>query len=129
MAKLVPKTQEQPEEAEFMPKVLCAAEAASDVKATDIVAYDVRGLTLIADCFVVCTANSEPQMRAVCTRIQDRLRETGSKPLHVEGESDSGWIVMDYGSVIVHVFKKQARGFYDLDGLWGDAPRFDLNLD
>ena len=112
-----------------MPRVLCAAEAASDVKATDIVAYDVRGLTLIADSFVICTANSEPQVRAISAKIQSALRDIGVKALHVEGESNSGWIVLDYGSVIVHIFKKDARAFYDLDGLWGDAPKFPLELD
>lgn len=129
MANLKPKATEKVDDLDFMPRVLCAAETANDVKATDIVAYDVRGLTLIADCFVLCTANSEPQLRAISSKIQSALRDIGVKPLHVEGESGTGWIVLDYSTVIVHIFKKESRAFYDLDGLWGDAPKFPLDLD
>ncbi len=128
MAKLV-KKKGPAAEFEMLPYALRAAHAAADYKAIDLVAYDLRGLTLIADCFIVCSAASEPQMKAITNGVRDALRETGLRPRHVEGEPNSGWLVLDYGSLIFHVFREEARAFYDLDGLWGDAPHIALDLD
>jgi len=108
---------------------LRAAHAADAIKAADIIAYDLRGLTLIADSFVVCSVTSEPQLKAVTNAVRTALKEVGRSPLQTEGDPTGGWLVLDYGAFIVHVFRKEAREFYDLDGLWGDAPRIPLDLD
>jgi len=126
--RLVPKKSESVEP-DFMPRLLRIAQTASDHKAEDIVAYDVRNVTLIADAFLICSAKSEPQLRAVVNSVREALKEVGIAPISVEGDTSSGWMVMDYGTVIFHVFRDTAREFYDLDGLWADAPTFELELD
>ena len=98
-------------------------------KARDIRAYDVRGLTVVADAFLLCTVTSEPQMKAVFNAVKEGLKEAGVAPLHTEGATQDGWLLLDYGSVILHLFREQARTFYDLDGLWADAPEILLDLD
>jgi len=128
LPKLVPKKNDSAEP-EFMPSLLQMAQSASNQKAENITAYDVRELTLIADAFFMCSAKSEPQIKAIVNRIRRDLKDMGVSPLRVEGETSSGWIVMDYGSIICHIFREKARSFYDLDGLWADAPTFDLDID
>lgn len=115
-------------EPDFFPSVRQIAALADEHKAINIRAYDLRGLTVIADAFVVCTANSEPHVKAVSSAILSGMREHGVRPRHSEGTYRNGWLVIDYGHVIVHIFRKETREFYDLDGLWGDAPRIDLEL-
>ncbi|MBI5092008.1 MAG: ribosome silencing factor [Candidatus Hydrogenedentes bacterium] len=105
------------------------AELAADHKAKDLKAYDVRGLTVIADTFVLCTATSEPQLKAIVGAVRDGMKEVGVPPLYVEGALSGGWMLMDYGDVILHVFREDARDFYDLDGLWADAPEIALGID
>ena len=112
-----------------IPVTLGIAEAAAEHKAIDIRAFDLRGLTVIADAFVICSADSEPQMRAVVNGVRTRMKEQGVRPMHTEGEITGGWMLLDYGDVICHVFRREARGYFDLDGLWGDAPRIELDLD
>lgn len=128
MTKLVKKKRKNAEPPEFMPVVLRIANLADEHKAKDIRAFDVRELTLVADAFVVCTATSEPQLRAIFNAVKVGLKEVGVKQLHSEGTFAGGWLVMDYGIVIFHIFREEARAFYDLDGLWGDAPQIDLEL-
>lgn len=125
----MPKTQTAETEPEFMPDVLRIADAALHHKAQDLRAYDVRGLTLIADAFVLCSASSEPQLKAIFSNVRKEMREVGRKALHAEGQPGDGWLVLDFGTVIFHVFKEEQRGFYDLDTLWGDAPEIALDLD
>ncbi len=127
MARLVRKKQaETPPE--FLIKTLRIGELAAERKAIDIRAYDVRGLTVIADAFVLCSATSEPQLRAIFNGVREGMKETGVAPLRSEGGFKGGWLVIDYGDAIVHIFRKEAREFYDLDGLWADAPQVELNL-
>jgi ribosome-associated protein len=114
---------------DFIPHVLRMAHASERLKARDIRAYDVRGLTVIADAFLVCSASSEPQMKAMINAVRADMKEAGLMPLHAEGVPGSGWLVLDYGNVIFHVFREEAREFYDLDGLWADAPAIALELD
>ncbi len=128
MAEIVNKAPKP--EPDFFADVLRIASIAADYKAIDIRAYDVRGLTLVTDCVIVCSVASEPQFKAVLNGVRERMREeAGRKPLHVEGSTRGRWSVMDYGTVIFHIFREQAREFYDLDGLWGDAPQVHLELD
>ncbi len=98
------------------------AELAADKKAHDIRAYNVHGMTLLTDVFVLCTATSQPQMKAVANAIREGMREAGVAPQNTEGNHRGTWLLIDYGEVIVHIFREEARAFYDLDGLWGDAP-------
>lgn len=105
------------------------AELAAEHKALNIKAFDVRELTLIADSFVICSAQSEPQMKAVLNAVREGMKAVGVRTLGAEGEPGSGWAVLDYGSTIFHLFRVEAREFYDLDALWGDAPEIDLQLE
>jgi len=107
---------------DFVLNARCIAAVAAEHKTKDIRAYDVSELTIIADSFVVCSATSEPHFRAVCNAIREEMKAVGISPLRSEGTTHGGWYVIDYGAVIVHVFREEARAFYDLDGLWGDAP-------
>lgn len=101
-------------------------ECAAQYKAINVRAYDVRGLTLVADCFIICAASSEPQFKAIFNGVQDGMRAVDVRPLHTEGSSRGGWLLLDYGDIVFHLFREEAREFYDLDGLWGDAPEVDL---
>ncbi len=127
MVKLVAKSNKQVSGARA--NTFRIAEIAADGKAQAIKAYDVRGLTVIADDFVMCTATSEPQCKAVFNAVKDGMKEIGIAPLHAEGTPQNEWLVLDYGDVIFHIFREQARDFYDLDGLWGDAPQIELDLE
>lgn len=129
MARLARKTVPQPEDQAFLANTHRVAAFAADKKAVDIRAFDVRGLTLMTDAFVMCTATSEPQMKAVMNSVREGMHGIGKPALHMEGDSTSGWLLLDFGSVILHVFREDARAFYDLDGLWGDAKRIALDLD
>jgi ribosome-associated protein len=127
LVKLVKKKSDP--DLDYLPNTLRIAELAFDVKALDIRAYQVRELTLIADAFVVCSAGSEAQSKAIVKSVRRGMKEIGVSPLHCEGEANMGWMVLDYGSIIVHIFREESRKFYDLDGLWADAPLLDLDFD
>jgi ribosome-associated protein len=108
-----------------------AAAAAADKKAFQVVCLEVADLTSYADGFLLCSAASDRQVGAVVEAVVSRLKDGGRRPLHVEGEGGGGWVLLDYGDVIVHVFTEEKRGYYALDSLWGDAPRMspeDLGL-
>ena len=96
-------------------------EAASDKQATDIALLDVRQVCSFADYFVVCTAESERQMRAIHEEVEQVLKKEGVVPAHREGTPDSGWLLLDYGDVIVHIFALFEREYYQLDALWSQA--------
>lgn len=103
---------------------LLCRELADNKKAEDIVVLDLRKLSSITDYFVIAGATSEPHMRAVADEITDKLREEhGIRPRVVDGKLSTAWLVMDYFDVIVHVMRADVRERYDLEGLWGDAPR------
>ena len=83
---------------------------------------DIRGISLIADYFVICTAGSDRQTAAILKDLGEKvLEEFVRKPLHTEGTADSGWVLLDYGDVIVHIFSPQQRSFYNLEQLWAAA--------
>lgn len=99
---------------------------ALDKKAEDVVVLDVRELCSFADAFVIATGNSDRHVRSIASGIDEELRARGDKPLGAEGEQDGRWVLMDAGDVIVHVFQRDVRAHYDLERLWGDAPRTEL---
>lgn len=117
------------DEQSYVPDALRIATLAADKKAKNVKIYDVHGLTLVADAFVICTATSEPQLKAVFNSVKDGMEEIGVKPLRMEGGFHGGWILVDFGDVILHVFREESRVFYDLDGMWADAKEipFDEN--
>jgi ribosome-associated protein len=111
-----------PDSAEALTLARRITDLASDKQASDIVLLDIRGVSLIADYFVICTVGSERQATAILKDLSDKLiEEFGRKPLHTEGKPDSGWVLLDYGDVIVHVFSASQRTFYNLEQLWAAA--------
>ena len=100
-----------------------AAAEAVDRKGTDVVLLDLRGLTSATDWFVLASGESDIQVRSIAERIEERLaKELATRPWHVEGLKQTRWVLLDYVDFVVHVFHREARTFYDLDRLWGDAP-------
>lgn len=87
----------------------------------DILLLDLAGLTLIADYFVIATAETDRQLNAMAEEIVSELKAEGRAPLHVEGVAQSGWVLLDYGDVVVHLFLEAQRDYYDLEGLWAKA--------
>jgi ribosome-associated protein len=106
------------------PRAVDIARAGLDKKAEDVLVLDVRGLTSYADYFVLMTADSDRQAGAIADAVDEKLKEQGATKVGVEGYESGRWILVDYGDVVAHVFNREARGFYDLEGLWADAPRF-----
>jgi ribosome-associated protein len=98
-------------------------QAALSKKVIGLVALDVRGLTSIADYFIICSGLSNRQVRAVAESIQVDLKKKKIKPLSIEGQKEGHWVVMDYGHVIIHIFYEPIRTLYDLESLWIDAKR------
>lgn len=106
-----------------------AADTALSKKARDPVALDLRDLDGVCDYFFLCSCSSEVQVKAVAEAIEDRLRERGARPWHIEGREGRRWVLLDYVEVVVHVFHEKTREYYLLDRLWGDARSVDLGLD
>ncbi|MFQ5543744.1 MAG: ribosome silencing factor, partial [Nitrospiria bacterium] len=102
------------------------AEVARSKHADEVSVLLVSNLTTLADFFVFCSAESETQLRAIAEAVDDCLSKQGTLPMGVEGREAGNWILMDYNDVILHIFKKESRAFYDLDRLWGDAPKIVL---
>ena len=99
------------------------ATLAADKKAADIRVFDLRGIVSYTDFFVICTGNTERQTKAIHDAIrQDLKHEEGLSPRRVEGDGEGRWILMDYLDCVVHIFTPDARSFYRLEQLWGDAP-------
>jgi ribosome-associated protein len=90
-----------------------------DIKAEDIVLLDLRPDTILADFFVMCNGNSDRQIRALSDHVREKVKdEYGKIPLSLEGTPESGWMLMDYGSIVVHIFSEEKRDYYDLNSLW-----------
>lgn len=98
-------------------------ELALERKAQDVLALDLRGISSATDHFVIASGNSDIQVKAIANHVMEELRKDGEKPDHVEGLDAGRWVLMDYINFVVHVFHPRARDFYQLEGLWGDAPR------
>lgn len=100
------------------------AQLLDNKKGLDIEVMKIDELTIIADYFVLCTGTSITHLRALADEVEQKLKESQSQlPLKVEGYDTGGWILMDYGSVIVHLFTDETRKYYSLERLWSDAPR------
>lgn len=103
-----------------------AANALNEKKAICLSALKVDDLTVLTEYFLLCTATSSTHVKALADEAEFKLAEAGITPHHIEGKS-TGWILLDYGSVIIHVMSKEARDFYNLDKMWSDGEPVDLN--
>ncbi|MBM7366476.1 ribosome silencing factor [Gordonia hydrophobica] len=111
---------------EALEMVTIAALAAEDRVATDIIAIDVSDTLVITDAFFIASADNERQVNSIIEEIEDKLRESGHKPLRREGTREGRWALLDYGEVIVHVQHDDERDFYGLERLWNDCPRIEI---
>lgn len=100
-----------------------------DVKGEDIQLLDLRDIdNTVCDYFIICSGNSNTQVNAISGSVQKVVsKEIKDKPWHVEGQENSEWVLMDYVSVVVHIFQKHVRDFYDIESLWGDAKITEIN--
>lgn len=106
---------------EFIVKTLDAK------KARDIKLIRIDDKTVLADYFVICGGNSNTQVRALAGEVEEKLKEIGIDPHHMEGYNEATWTVLDYCSVIVHIFSREAREFYKLEKLWSDGEDIDIS--
>jgi ribosome-associated protein len=109
--------------------VRVAAAAAAAKKARAVTALDLRDLSGVCDYFLICSGSSEPQVKAIAESVEEKLREHGLRPWHVEGWEGRRWVLLDYVELVVHVFHEKTRDYYMLDRLWGDARSVDLGLE
>ncbi|MDR3611700.1 MAG: ribosome silencing factor [Ignavibacteriaceae bacterium] len=91
-------------------------------KGYDVKILDLRSLTAIADYFIICSADSDTQVKAIADEVDKKMREEGVRSWHTEGYRSLNWVLIDFVDIVVHVFKKESRDYYSLDKLWGDAP-------
>jgi ribosome-associated protein len=98
-----------------------AVDAALNKQAVDILLLDVRGVCSFTDYFVICSGDSERQIQAICNEIDEMLSKGGIPPHSCEGSADSGWVLLDFGGLIVHIFSPQMRTYYELERLWSKA--------
>jgi ribosome-associated protein len=97
-------------------------DAVADKQGEDIVLLDIRPVSLISDYFIISSANTDRQIKAIADEVTARVKERGILPLHVEGDAESGWVLLDYGGVIVHLFSPEVRAYYSLEDFWKQAP-------
>lgn len=102
--------------------LLTAVKAADDKRAEDIMVLNMKGISLIADYFVICHGNSDKQVQAIAREIREKAEEQGYNLKRMEGFDEARWVLIDIGDVVVHVFHKEERSYYNLERLWGDAP-------
>ncbi|MGB3261169.1 ribosome silencing factor [Paenisporosarcina sp.] len=99
-----------------------AYKAADDKRAEDIVVLNMKGVSLLADYFIICHANSDRQVQAIAKEMADQAGKSGFDVKRLEGYDSARWVLVDMGDVVAHVFHKDERAFYNLERLWGDAP-------
>ena len=121
------ETTAKPRKAKRLPKqVEAAVRAAEDKQARDLVVLDLRKAAGFCDYFLICTGTNSRQIRTIADAVMESLAALGVKPAHVEGYSQSEWILLDYFDFIVHVFAPETRSFYGLERLWGNAERLEI---
>lgn len=110
---------------EFPEPVRRAAELALERKGHDVLVLDLRGISSATDYFVIAGGTSDVQVKAIAEYVVEELKKEGVRPEHLEGTRGGRWVLLDYVDFVVHVFHPQARNFYQLERLWGDAPRWE----
>ncbi len=120
------KSVKRPERDPSREDALFIAELGLEKKAEKVLLLDVRGLTSFADYFVLMTAQSDPQLSAIADHLVQGMKKRGEQALGVEGLDAGQWVLIDFGHIVVHLFYKETREFYDIEGLWADAPRSEI---
>jgi len=110
-------------------KALLCVNVIRERKATDLVLFDMGALASITDYFIIASGKSSRQVQAIAQHVQRRMKEEGFTRFGTEGEREGHWILLDYGDVVIHLFYEPVRDFYDLEGLWVDAPRVHIEKD
>ena len=105
-----------------------AAKACDDKSGQDIVALDMKEVSSIADYFLICSGNNERQVDAISKSIKDAVEEQGKEVKKIEGKEQARWVLVDLEDVVVHIFHKEERAYYNLEKLWGDASKVDLPI-
>ncbi|MEH7353228.1 ribosome silencing factor [Neobacillus drentensis] len=103
-----------------------AVKAADDKRAEDILALNMKGISLIADYFIICHGNSDKQVQAIAREMKEKAQEKGYDIKRIEGLDEARWVLIDLGDVVAHVFHREERSYYNLERLWGDAPIEDI---
>jgi ribosome-associated protein len=98
-----------------------AVDAALNKQAADIILLDLRAVCAFTDYFIICSGDSERQIQAICDEIGETLKREGIPPPHCEGSPDSGWVILDFGDIVVHIFAPEERWYYELERLWSEA--------
>ena len=111
--------------ADFPAEVTRAAELAVELKAHDVVVLDLRGISSATDYFVIAGGRSDVQVKAIADHVVNELKKDSIRPEHVEGMKGGRWVLVDYVDFVLHVFHPEARQFYQLENLWGDAARWE----
>ena len=110
-----------------LPKeVQTVIECLQEKKAEEVTVLDLRNLTSFTDYFVICTGESEPQVKTIFKKVEEKMSAEGIRCHHLEGRSENGWVLMDYNDFVVHIFLTEKRQYYELERLWADAPRWDI---
>lgn len=104
-----------------------AVKAADDKRAEDIVALNMKGISLIADYFIICHGNSDKQVQAIAREIKEKAEENQFEVKRIEGYDEAKWILIDLGDIVTHIFLRDERSYYNLERLWGDAPLEDIH--
>jgi ribosome-associated protein len=104
-----------------------AVKAADDKRAEDILALNMKGISLIADFFIICHGNSDKQVQAIAREMKEKAQEHGYDVKRIEGFDEGRWVLIDLGGVVAHVFHRDERSYYKLERLWGDAPLEDIH--
>ena len=126
MEETIAPPEEKSTNVDFIELAQLLAQTAADMQATDIVILDLRGRVYYTDAFVLCTARNRRQAIAIAEEVRAVVKNKfGTYPLRVEGKQAGQWILVEFEDVVVHIFDQARRGFYDLDGLWADAPRIE----
>jgi ribosome-associated protein len=107
-------------------KALLAADIIMERKAVDPVLFNIGGMTSFTDFFLIAGGNSTRQVQSISRHLTEKMKENGFKAYGTEGENEGQWILMDYGDLIIHLFYEPVREFYDLEGLWMEAPRIEI---
>jgi ribosome-associated protein len=110
----------------ILANVRTAVEAAEEKKAIELVVLKVVEITSFTDFFVICSGTSSRQVQAIADEVTEQLRQQGVRPMHTEGYSNAEWVLVDYGSFVLHIFTETSRRFYDLERLWRDAEKVEF---
>lgn len=115
-----------PAEPDAIDLAVAVGDAAEDKKAADLLLLEVADVLAVVDVFLLATASSDRQLRAVAEAVEERARGLGRRPQQREGRAESGWVLLDFGDLVVHLFSEEQREFYSLERLWADVPRIDV---